>query len=99
MLISGLLEYLTGMVLYEVFKIRLWDYNVEIWNFGNINGYICLRSVLFFGISGLILIYIMIPALIKIIKKYQGKTLNIISLILFICFVLDMIIYGIIKVL
>ena len=33
----------------------------EILSFGNIGGYICLRSVLFFGISGLFLVYAIIP--------------------------------------
>lgn len=99
MLISGLLEYFTGMFFYEVFNTRLWDYNTEIWNFGNINGYICLRSILFFGISSLILVYLMIPGLIKIIKSIKKKTINIVSLLLFTCFVLDMIVYGIIKML
>ena len=49
---SGILEYAVGSILYNVFHTRLWDYNTEIWNWGNINGYICARSVLFFGISG-----------------------------------------------
>jgi len=47
-LITGTLEFVTGYALYNFLGIRLWDYNVEIWNFGNIGGYICLRSVLFF---------------------------------------------------
>lgn len=99
MIISGLLECLTGMFFYEVFNTRLWDYNTEIWNYGNINGYICLRSVLFFGLSSLILVYLMIPGLIKIIKKISKKIISVVSLILIVCFVLDMIVYGIIKML
>jgi uncharacterized membrane protein len=50
-LVSGIMEFVTGYVLYHMFNTRLWDYNTEIWNFGNIGGYICLRSVLFFGLS------------------------------------------------
>ena len=99
MIVSGLLEFLTGWILYKGFSIRLWDYNNEIWNYGNINGYICLRSVLFFGLSGLILVYLMIPGLIKIIKKISKKIISVVSLILIVCFVLDMIVYGIIKML
>ena len=37
-LVTGILEYSTGFVLYEMFGIRLWDYNTEIWNWGNVNG-------------------------------------------------------------
>ena len=96
-ILTGLLEYGTGFVLYNFFGIRLWDYNTEIWNYGNINGYICLRSVLFFGISSLFLIYIIVPLLLKISTKISEKKLNIISYLLGITFVLDMILYTIIK--
>ena len=95
MLVSGIIEFLTGWILYEGFRIRLWDYNVEIWNYMNINGYICLRSILFFGISGLILIYLIIPSLIKIIKRVNRKTIDSISLVLLICLIVDMIVHGI----
>ena len=96
-ILTGLLEYGTGFVLYEFFGIRLWDYNTEIWNYGNINGYICLRSVLFFGISSLFLIYIIIPLLLKTSTKISEKKLSIISYFLGITFVLDMLLYSILK--
>ena len=96
-ILTGLLEYGTGFVLYEFFGIRLWDYNTEIWNYGNINGYICLRSVLFFGISSLFLIYIIVPLLLKISTKVSEKKLNIISYLLGITFLMDMILYSIYK--
>ncbi len=44
----GLLEFIVGYLLLHISHIRLWDYNTEILNYGNIGGYICLRSVLFF---------------------------------------------------
>ena len=96
-ILTGLLEYGTGFVLYKFFGIRLWDYNTEIWNYGNINGYICLRSVLFFGISSLFLIYIIVPLLLKISTKVSEKKLNIISYLLGITFLMDMILYSIYK--
>ena len=40
---TGVLEYVTGLVIYEFFNgLRLWDYNTEILNFGNIGGFILL---------------------------------------------------------
>lgn len=96
-IVTGLLEYVTGYVLFEFMGIRLWDYNTEIWNFGNINGYICLRSVLFFGLSSLFLIYAMIPILLKIKEKISEKKLIIISLVLGLMFLIDIIAYAIIK--
>lgn len=96
-IVTGLLEYLTGYILYEYFNLRLWDYNKEIWNFGNINGYICLRSIIFFGLSSLFLVYILIPNLKKLIKNIKDNTLLIISSILAIIFFTDCILYIIIK--
>ena len=96
-IVTGILEYATGFVLFEFFGVRLWDYNTEIWNFGNINGYICLRSILFFGISSLFLIYVMIPVIKKISDKLSEKQLSIISYTLGGLFILDMLVYGIIK--
>lgn len=52
---------------------RCWDYNSEILNFGNIHGFVCLRSVLFFGLSGLFLIYAILPLLFYITKKFNKK--------------------------
>ena len=96
-IITGILEYGTGFILDKYFSIRLWDYNTEILNFGNINGYICLRSILFFGISSLLLIYVIIPILKNIVLKSKEKIISIISISLSILFILDMIVYRIIN--
>lgn len=59
---------------------RCWNYNTEILNFGNIGGFICLRSVLFFGLSSLLLIYIIIPICFTITTKMNKKTFLILSI-------------------
>ena len=81
---TGILEYISGLLIYVLGNgTRYWNYNVEILNFGNIQGFVCLRSVLFFGISGLILMYIIIPFCIYLSKKLNKKTFLYISIILF----------------
>ena len=95
--VSGTMEYITGWVLYNVFHTRLWDYNTEIWNYGNIDGYVCLRSVLFFGISGMALIYAVIPLLIELVKRMDPGTLTIVCRFLAFLFVADCISYRIYK--
>lgn len=94
--LTGFLEYITGYILLKYKKIRLWNYNTEILNFGNINGFICLRSVLFFGVSSLILIYLIIPYLLKLDDKISQKKLSIISNSLIITFFLDEFLYFLI---
>jgi len=96
-IITGILEYATGFVLWEFFHKRLWDYNVEIWNWGNINGYICLRSVLFFGISSLMLIYGIVPIIKKVATRVSSRKIEIISYVLGGLFLLDMVTYMIIN--
>lgn len=96
-IVTGLLEYLTGFVLFEYFNTRLWDYNNEIWNFGNINGYICFRSIAFFGLSGLFLIYIIIPILKKVINRFSVKKLSFFSGLLACIFFFDIFLYWLIK--
>ena len=80
---TGILEYVSGYLIYELKDgIRYWDYNTEILNFGNIGGFVCLRSAMFFGISALLLIYIIIPLCINIATKLNKKTFLIISIAL-----------------
>lgn len=96
-IISGILEFLTGYVLFTFLNIRLWDYNTEIWNFGNIGGYICLRSILFFAFSGLFLIYFMHPIIQELATKCNKKIFTIISIVPAIIFIIDIIISAMIK--
>lgn len=78
---TGILEYFSGLIIYHLKDgLRLWDYNKEIWNFLNIDGFVCLRSVLVFGNSSLILIYIMVPFCIYLSKKLTKKTFLILSI-------------------
>ena len=70
---SGILELATGWVVLTVWGIRLWDYNTEILNWGNIGGFVCARSVLFFGVSGVFLRFILVPLFEKIEKKMARK--------------------------
>ena len=87
---TGLLELLSGYLIYIIGNgTRYWNYNTEILNFGNIGGFVCLRSVLFFGISGLILIYLIIPLCFKISSKLNKKRFLIISITICSIFLID----------
>ena len=87
---TGLLEYFSGYVLYgKLGWTKCWDYNQEILNFGNINGYVCLRSVLFFGVSALALMYIILPLLVKVVSIKNTNLILIISIVLCSLFLID----------
>lgn len=72
-IVCGVLEYITGFALFRIGGIRLWDYNTEIWNWGNVGGFICARSVLFFGLSALLLLYVVVPGILYIHKRCEPK--------------------------
>ncbi len=88
-IVTGLLEYFSGYFIYELLGERYWDYNTEILNFGNIGGFVCLRSAGFFGLSALLLMYFLLPVCIYISKKMNKKAFLIMSITLCFIFVFD----------
>ena len=71
---SGIIEYFAGLGMYVIGNgFRCWDYNTEILNLGNIGGFVCLRSILFFGISGLLFMYLIVPLCFNIAKTMNKK--------------------------
>lgn len=90
LIVTGITEYISGWLVYTLGNgTRYWDYNQEIWNFGNIDGFICLRSVMFFAISSMMLIYLMIPACVYLSQKINKKVFLTVSIFLFTIFMAD----------
>ena len=88
--ISGITEFLGGWLVYVIGDgTRYWDYNIEILNFGNIGGFICRRSVLFFGISALFLVYIMMPLFTRMAEKMSKRAFFTLAITLFTLVILD----------
>lgn len=55
------LEYVTSFVLEKIFHLRWWDYSQT--DKFNINGRICLRNALKFGVGGLLFVYLVLPGI------------------------------------
>ena len=79
MISTGILEYIGGAFMEHIMHIKCWDYTNEILSFGNINGYVCLRSVLVFGLSALLLMYLIVPFCFYLAKKIPRKIFLILS--------------------
>ena len=75
---TGIIEYIGGYYMENINDVRCWDYSKEILNFGNINGYVCLRSVLIFGIFSLLLMYLVVPFCFFLATHLNKKTFLII---------------------
>ena len=64
--ITGVVEYLIGYAGIRWFHMRLWDYRGL---FLNLNGIICFRSVVSFGVLGLVFHYLIEPLGEKLFRK------------------------------
>lgn len=85
-ILSGALEYFTSWIMEKMFHARWWDYSK---NKFNINGRICLETMIPFGILGLIIIYFLNPTLYHLLKIIPENVINIISIILALVLLVD----------
>ena len=85
-LVCGILEYFTSYIMEKLFKARWWDYSQKRFN---INGRICLGTIIPFGLLGLFITYISSPFFLDILNKLPFTLLAILSSCLFIIFIID----------
>lgn len=72
-------EYLVAIILEKLFKTKYWDYsNLKF----NIQGRVCLKNSIYWGILGVFLIFIIQPTIDKIINLIPTNTLLCIEIIL-----------------
>lgn len=89
MLIAAIVEYLTSYIMEKAFRARWWDYsNLKF----NINGRICLQNLIFFGLLGSFMIYILNPPLNNFINNLNVNTLTILTIIVGIIFIVDIVV-------
>lgn len=88
-IICGLLEYVTSYIMEKLFRARWWDYSERKYN---INGRVCLETLIPFGVLSLLIIYVTNPFILKYLLMIQNQILNILAGILFFIFILDSII-------
>ncbi len=86
---TGILEYVGGAFMEHVMHVKCWDYSTEILSFGNIDGYVCIRSVLVFGISSLLLMYLIVPFCFYLAKRMDKKKFLILSYTICAIFLFD----------
>ena len=88
--VTGLLELVAGWLVYTIGNgTRYWDYNTEILNFGNIGGFVCLRSVLVFGASALFLMYVVVPVGIWLSQRMSKRAFLALAITVFTLVMLD----------
>lgn len=88
-LICGTLEYFTSYIMEKLFNARWWDYHN---NKFNINGRICLETLIPFGIAGSLFLCIINPFFIDLYSKIPELIRHIIIGVLLVGFTIDFII-------
>ena len=64
--VCGTLEYLTSYFMEKIYKARWWDYSQKKFN---INGRVCLGTIVPFGLLGLLIMYVLNPFFLGKIGK------------------------------
>ncbi len=85
-MICSFTEYFTSYMMEKLFNARWWDYSK---NKFNINGRICLETMIPFGFAGLILMYFINPLITKVLLLIPNNILKGISIIIFVLFMID----------
>ncbi|MGN0494629.1 MAG: hypothetical protein ACI4GW_00240 [Lachnospiraceae bacterium] len=83
---ATILEYITGVVMLKLFKVRYWDYRYRKIQF---QGHICLVSTIVWGFLGLLMVYIIHPPVVKLVGRWNPEVVSIITFLITICIVYD----------
>lgn len=76
---ATVLEYVTGVVMEALFKVRYWDYSNKKFNF---QGHICLGSTLAWGFLTVFMTKFLHVEVEKIVLMIPGQTLTVVTVIL-----------------
>lgn len=82
----SVLEYFTSYFLEKVYHTRWWDYSTKKFN---INGRICLETMIPFGILGLLIMNYLNPLLLNLIEALPTALLYTLSLFFFLAYLVD----------
>ena len=89
MLICGILEYFTSYFMEKIFHARWWDYSTKKMN---INGRICLETLIPFGILACLIIYFTNPLFLGILENIPNAVITALAIALSAIFIADSII-------
>lgn len=83
-----IVEYITSYLMEKLFAARWWDYTYE---FMNINGRICLKHSLYWGVISIVFVKVIHPAVDKLYNKINEDYLIYIYTVIMIVFIIDLI--------
>lgn len=89
MLVTSILEYFTSWLMETIFHLHWWDYSSYKYN---LNGRVCLKNSIMFGILGIVVVYVIHPAINKAILNLNEPLQIGLCTILIAILILDVII-------
>ena len=92
--VCSLLEYFTSYFMEKMFNAKWWDYSTKKFN---LNGRICLDTMIPFGILGCLVVYIIHPFVISLVNLIPNTLLNVIASAILILFIVDNVISFIVT--
>lgn len=87
MILASILEYITSYVLEKLFHMKWWDYSTYKFN---INGRVCLKNSIFFGILALFIVEVLEPMLRDSVTSIPSSIIYPLSAIITIIFIVDL---------
>ena len=88
-IISSILEYVTSYLMEIIFKARWWDYSTKKFN---LNGRICLDTMIPFGIMGVLAVYVVNPIFDAFLHFIPSVFIYIFGIVFLIIFLSDLVI-------
>ena len=84
--LCGAVEYVTSWALETLYGLKWWDYTGYLLN---LNGRICAEGLLTFGVFGLVIVYVVAPALDDLIRRWRLGVAVPVCLVLLTAFAAD----------
>ncbi|WP_051599244.1 putative ABC transporter permease [Metaclostridioides mangenotii] len=89
MLITSILEYISGYLLETLFNTKWWDYSKRKFN---IKGRVCLKNAIYFGIMSVVLMKVIHPFITDIVNDFSPGATIVISVLAILITSLDMLV-------
>lgn len=87
-ILCDIVEYITSYLMEKLFAARWWDYTYELLN---VNGRICLKHSLYWGVISVVFVRVIHPSVEKLYDKVNGEYISYIFALLMIVFTIDLI--------
>lgn len=84
--VCSILEYFTSYFMEKIFHAKWWDYSTKKFN---LNGRICLDTMIPFGILGCLVVYIIHPVVVSLVEFIPSNLLTVIATLILLLFIID----------